>query len=67
MKKFRYLELQNETTLSKEDIKKILNSQATREERLSIANEVILNNSSIKSLQMEVLRVHQIYMDLSDE
>ena len=52
---------------SKEDIKKILNSQATREERLSIANEVILNNSSIKSLQMEVLRVHQIYMDLSDE
>ena len=52
---------------NKEDIKKILNSQATREERLSIANEVILNNSSIKSLQMEVLRVHQIYMDLSDE
>ena len=52
---------------SKEDIKKILNSQASREERLSIANEVILNNSSIKSLQMEVLRVHQIYMDLSDE
>ena len=52
---------------NKEDIKKILNSQASREERLSIANEVILNNSSIKSLQMEVLRVHQIYMDLSDE
>ena len=49
---------------SKEDIQKILNSQASREERLSIADEVILNNSSIELLQEEVLKVHKIYTDL---
>ena len=49
---------------SKEDIQKILNSQASREERLGIADEVILNNSSIELLQEEVLRVHKIYTDL---
>lgn len=49
---------------SKEDIQKILNSQASREERLGIADEVILNNSSIELLQEEVLKVHKIYTDL---
>ena len=49
---------------NKEDIQKILNSQASREERLTIADEVILNNSSIELLQEEVLKVHKIYTDL---
>ena len=52
---------------NKEDIQKILNSQASREERLSIADEVILNNSSIEFLKEEVLKVHKIYMDLVSE
>lgn len=52
---------------NKEDIQKILNSQASREERLSIADEVILNNSSIEFLKQEVLKVHKIYMDLVNE
>ncbi len=52
---------------NKEDIQKILNSQASREERLSIADEVILNNSSIEFLKQEVLKVHKIYMDLFNE
>ena len=52
---------------NKEDIQKILNSQASREERLSIADEVILNNSSIEFLKQEVLKVHKIYMGLVNE
>ena len=52
---------------NKEDIQKILNSQASREDRLSIADEVILNNSSIEFLKQEVLKVHKIYMDLVNE
>ena len=52
---------------STRDIQKILNSQASREERLGIADEVILNNSSIEFLKEEVLKVHKIYMDLVNE
>ena len=44
---------------SKNDIENIIKNQATREERLSIADEIILNNSTIEDLKAEVIKVHQ--------
>ena len=44
---------------SKKDIENIIKNQATREERLSIADEIILNNSTIEDLKAEIIKVHQ--------
>ena len=49
---------------SEEDIKKIINSQATKQERLSIADDVINNNSSIEKLSEKVLHLHKNYLEL---
>ena len=45
-------------------IKNIINKQASREERLSIADDVIENNGSLESLRDAVLKTHKKYMDL---
>ena len=41
-----------------------MNNQASREERLSIADDVILNSSSLDNLQREVKKIHLKYMEL---
>ena len=51
----------NET---KSEIKKIINKQATREQRLSIADEVIVNNGSLDLLRNEVLKIHKKYVEI---
>ena len=45
-------------------IKNIFNKQATREERLSIADDVIENNGSLESLRDAVFKTHKKYMEL---
>ena len=45
-------------------IKNIINKQATREERLSIADDVIENNGSLESLRDAVFGTHKKYMEL---
>ncbi len=52
---------------SNELIKKIINSQCTREERLSIANDVIPNNDSLESLQIRSQAMHKYYLGLCDK
>jgi dephospho-CoA kinase len=49
---------------TKNEIVNILNKQATREERISIADEVILNNGSIEHLRNSVLDTHKKYMEI---
>jgi len=44
---------------SKEDIINIIKNQASREERRSIADYVILNNSTLDNLKANILRIHQ--------
>ena len=46
-------------------IENILDKQATREQRISIANEVILNNGSIEHLRKSVLNIHKKYMEIT--
>jgi dephospho-CoA kinase len=49
---------------TKNEIKNIINKQATREQRLSIADDVIENNGSLESLRDEVFKTHKKYMEL---
>jgi dephospho-CoA kinase len=42
----------------------IINKQASREERLSIADDIILNSSSLDSLREQVLTLHNKYMEI---
>ena len=44
---------------SKENIINIINNQASRENRNSIADEIILNDSTLDNLRDQVIRVHQ--------
>ena len=44
---------------SKENIINIINSQASRDQRKSIANYIIENNSSIEDLKSQVIKIHQ--------
>ena len=48
-------------------IQNIINSQCSREERLSIANDVISNNDSLKNLQMRSLAMHHFYLGLTKQ
>ena len=43
-------------------IQKIIDSQCSRSERLSIANDVIPNNNSIEDLQKRSLAMHNFYL-----
>ena len=49
---------------TKSDIENIVNKQATREQRLSIADEVIVNNGSLDLLRDEVLKIHKRYLEI---
>ena len=49
---------------TEKEIKKIIANQASRKERLSIAHDVILNNSSLENLKKQVINKHNYYMEL---
>ena len=49
---------------AKSEIENIVNRQASREQRLSIADEVIVNNGSLDLLRNEVLKIHKKYMEI---
>ncbi len=49
---------------SKEKAEAILNAQATREERLSVADDVIDNNGSIDDTVKRVKELHEQYLNL---
>jgi dephospho-CoA kinase len=47
------------------EIEKILNSQASREQRLEYADDIINNNSAIEILDESVNQLHKKYLELS--
>ena len=53
--------------LSDEQIKLILASQSSREERLALANDVIVNDNTLSTLQRAVLQLHSQYLKLSEK
>tara|TARA_X000000950_G_C13895736_1_gene652712 strand:+ start:109 stop:705 length:597 start_codon:yes stop_codon:yes gene_type:complete len=50
---------------SNESIMKIVKNQATREQRLSIADYVISNDSTFENLKKEVIKTHQLLLGLN--
>ena len=50
---------------SKIQIQKIIDSQCSREERISIANDVIPNNDSLENLRSRSIAMHKFYLGLS--
>ena len=50
--------------VSKENVENIIKNQASREERLSIADQVIMNNATLDDLRLEVIKVHQKLLGL---
>lgn len=51
--------------LSDKDIDNILNAQTSRQARLAIADDIIVNESSIEHLNREINKLHQYYMKTS--
>lgn len=50
---------------SKLQIQKIIDSQCSREERISIANDIIPNNDSLENLKIRSIAMHKFYLGLS--
>lgn len=51
-------------TMSAEQIQRIINSQATREQRLAIATDVIDNTGDLDSLKMQIEKLHETLLCL---
>ena len=63
------IELQRERTLKRdtttpEQVEAILKAQASREQRLALADDVLLNDRDLAWLQSEVDRLHHFYLTL---
>jgi dephospho-CoA kinase len=52
-------------SISAELAKKIIEQQASREQRLSIADDIIENNESIEQLRQNVLKMHNFYLGMT--
>lgn len=50
---------------TQEQVDNILASQATREQRLSIADDVIDNSKDLQSLEHQVIKLHNLYLSLA--
>ena len=50
--------------LSLEQIKSIMAQQATRDQRLAIADDVIFNDGDLQNLEQQVIECHQHYLQL---
>ena len=50
---------------SKIQIQKIIDSQCSREERISIANDIIPNNDTLENLKIRSIAMHKFYLSLS--
>ena len=53
--------------LSRDEIKRILEAQASREERVAHADRVIENQGSLDSLHAEVLKLHQKILEIQKD
>ena len=52
---------------NEDEIRNIMQNQATRSQRLSIADDIIDNGQSIESLHNAVTKMHNFYLNLLKE
>ena len=53
--------------LSEEEVRRIMQTQASRAERLAIADDVIRNDGDLASLTQQIEKLHQRYLELAAE
>ena len=53
--------------LTREQVLAIIATQASREERKAIANEVIVNESSLEALTQQVRKLHDFYLTMAKQ
>ena len=53
--------------LERKDIERIISSQATREKRLGLADDVITNQGTLNELKDRIVELHELYCDLSTQ
>jgi dephospho-CoA kinase len=63
------VELQVQRTMSRDandeaQVRSIIAAQASREERLKVADDVIVNDQGLEHVDGEVERLHQVYLEL---
>ncbi|MDK4680961.1 dephospho-CoA kinase [Kingella negevensis] len=63
---FRLQRVMKRNGLSEIEVRNIMANQATDEERLRVADDVIRNESSLKDLQQVVQKMHQFYCSLKN-
>ena len=51
--------------LSREEVMAIIATQATRDARKAIANEVIVNESTLEALNQQVRKLHDFYLTMA--
>lgn len=64
-KKLQIERIKKRDLLSENEIKKIIKQQATRKERLEIADDVLKNLASIDNLKIQIKMIHKKYILLS--
>ena len=52
--------------VSEEQIKSIIEAQMPRSEKISLANDIVINNGSLEDLRKEIISLHNNYLKLSD-
>ena len=52
---------------SRDDVENIMNAQASRQERISIADFIIMNDNSLKDLKDEVIKIHQKLLGINTD
>jgi dephospho-CoA kinase len=58
---------QQRDDLSRDQVNAILKAQATKEQRLAAADDVIYNDKDLYHLKQQVVKLHQRYLELADK
>ena len=53
--------------VSEEQIKSIIEAQMSRSEKITLANDIVINNGSLEDLREEIISLHNNYLKLSDK
>ena len=53
--------------LNKEDIERVISSQANRKQRLALADDIIFNQGTLTELKEKIVALHNLYSSLSDK
>ena len=64
--KMQYARVKGRDGLMEEEIERIILAQASQDKKLAIADDVISNSSDLSSLDKQVEKLHNFYLDFSD-